>query len=114
MIINKEQDIAFMKKIAERIFAGVILTDYGDVGLNHLLQITDCASNIYKYIPLDEKYEVTFYKPLDGSTSLVSLFPSDYTEVTDFSFFASNTSKQFVIEVINDSTIHMVADIPID
>lgn len=108
MILNKEQDIAFMKKIAERIFAAVVLSDYGDEGLKSLLQITDTASNLYKYIPLDEKYEVIFYKPLDSANSLSVLFPSEYSIVTDFASLSSSTSKQFVVEVIDGTTIHIL------
>ncbi|MGE5479643.1 MAG: hypothetical protein ACM3U1_04350 [Chloroflexota bacterium] len=110
MILNKEQDIVFMKKTAETIFSAVILSDYGENGLKSLLQITDAASNLYKYIPLDENYEVVFYKPLYSSNSLSALFPFDYLVVTDFSSFASNTSKQFVIEIIDETTIHVLID----
>jgi len=108
MILNKEQDIAFMKRTAETIFAAVILSDYGEVGLKSLLQITDAASNFYKYIPLDEKFKLVFYKSLDNANSLPVLFPSEYCIVTDFSSLASNTSKQFVVEVIDETTIYIL------
>lgn len=108
MLLNKEQDIAFMRKTAETIFAAIVLSDYGEEGLKSLLQITDTASKFYKYIPLDEKFDVVFYKPLDSSNNLSVLYPFEYTVVTDFSSLASSTSKQFVVEVIDNLTIHVL------
>jgi hypothetical protein len=110
VIQNKEQDIAFMKEVAETIFAASVNIAYGDQGLKDLVEITGVTSTIYKYIPLDVDYEVIVYKAAATSQELSNLVTKTTSRISDISSLASNTSKRMAIEIISASEIRVSFD----
>ena len=114
MIINKEQDIQFMKQIATQLFASTVFNDYGDEGLKALTEIVEAASTIYKYIDLKDTNNIVFYKTFDNSKSLRSIHSSKVCTITDFSSFASHQSSEFVVELINNNEVVVLFDDSID
>jgi|SRR6185503_17148090 len=107
MTLNKEQHIAYMKEVAETIFAASVNIAYGDQGLKDLVEITGVASIVYKYIPLDIDYQVIIYKAANSVHSISKLTSKTPSKITDISSLAANSSKRMAIEVINSKEIRI-------
>jgi len=113
MIVDQTHIDAF-KKIADRLYLPMVLSDYGSDKQDLLLVLTDSISRIYKHLKYYSFKSVIIYTSIDERTSLAEIVGANPTTIISYENLSPLAGEHIVIEVKSNGYLHYSIDFAFD
>jgi hypothetical protein len=98
-MIQDEKQIEFFKKVTQAQYSVLIEKDYGLVGIQKLLLLTDTIAKIYKHLNFSSFTRIIIYITLDQALSLENIENSNFEKYQSFQNLAQIRGTELTIEV---------------